>query len=539
MSSTIQVDLLSKERTFSSGDVIRGRATVNLSQETTVKSITVKVEGVAKTVVPMIDPMDTDGRLGRRERRSKKDSIEIHKVLYLSQDVFPPRDVSAQSSTNQFTLAKGSHTYDFEFRLPLKACCADRKDTSFRNNPTVKTGVDIMKKVPIVGGIVNNGLPQVMMSNGRIDFAYDPSGHIQSFLPPSFSGLGDLASVKYFLKVTINRASMFKMNVRQVEPFVFLPADVPMETSSQLAFVRREVTVGLNGASPGQTQPPQKKKSTMSKLFRLNFSESLGVNTWSGPTANFIFEARYPQLGGKMKAGFKPEAPLELHLFVLFKSLPKEIGVTELNVVSIDINLYAHTEATAQGYAENSNLVLNLCKRDNIKLPVDLAGATQSRAIDKETGRPMYKIEIDPDLVQAAMIPDHVPPTFTSCNIRRSYRMGIVAGFSTGGDAQTEYAELAVDSIVQSGIALDNNKPALPQRPAPPNEKAQYTTNTGQPGPMTSEGQKLGKEDQLPSYDEVLSEQAQTADSAVASSTAPRRKFGQSEDYYKGIGTDD
>ena len=86
-----------------------------------------------------------------------------------------------------------------------------------------------------------NGVTQKNPSQSQLPY------HITSQLPPSISGMGNFATIKYYVKVTCKRSSIFKVNLRSFEPFTFLPleTDPPSnENEEELykeVFVRKEV----------------------------------------------------------------------------------------------------------------------------------------------------------------------------------------------------------------------------------------------------------------------------------------------------------
>lgn len=485
--------------TLTNYDVVKGKVHLTLRQETSIKNITVKMEGIAKTVVRQ-NPHDD---MNRRSRDSKHDHIEIHKVLYRTVSVFPPEEIKATSSSNQYTLPAGNYTYDFSFKVPLNTECVKGSAAS-----TASGGM----------GKVNDflGGTQLVVNGGGIDYARAASSHIDSVLPPSFSGLGDLASVKYFFKATVNRASMFKMNARNIDPFIFLPIDPsPTVQQNRLAFVRRELAVAVPSNNTLSEPTPQPKK----KGFWGNISRAMGVQTPSrGKSSSFFLEARFPQDGG-----LTPMAELPIKLFVLLLIPPEHLGFDNLYMSDFSMTLYANTEAKAQTSTQNSNLQLKLDTDPVSSLTIPISRATPSKA-KHSSGSQMWEIEIEPRLIKSVVIPDYVPPTFTTCNIRRSYALEITAGFKTSSALPLEYVSLLMDPVIKSGVNPQAPPPSKQQEamPAPPQK---YENEEDQEG--------------LPSYDAVIAEGPQQSSYASAppppDDPALRRKFGQSKDYYENV----
>lgn len=76
----------------------------------------------------------------------------------------------------------GEYEYPFSLRIPINSSC------------TPGAGVG--------GGLLH----KLSFENGNIDYAKDATDHLKGTLPPSLSGIpGDLAWIRYFLKVTVNR----------------------------------------------------------------------------------------------------------------------------------------------------------------------------------------------------------------------------------------------------------------------------------------------------------------------------------------------
>lgn len=87
--------------------------------------------------------------------------------------------MQAQSSSSSgYTLPQGTYEYPFKFRIPINNSCRR----------------------------VDSLLQKISIEKGSVDFARDASQHIRNILPPSLYGMPeDEASVRYFLKVTVNR----------------------------------------------------------------------------------------------------------------------------------------------------------------------------------------------------------------------------------------------------------------------------------------------------------------------------------------------
>lgn len=189
---------------------------MNISTEENISSITVKMEGISRTRLPI--PKDSDGS----RDSMKRSEVEIHRVpilqsesssitrlskpiltyaiqlLYLVDTVFPSPEIREKisSSNSGFTLKAGLYEYPFSIRIPINSNC--------ENDPKI-------------GGLLN----RLSFEKGSFEYAKDASRHVRGTLPPSLSGIpDDEAWIRYFLKVTVNRPQFYRANMRSVCPHV-------------------------------------------------------------------------------------------------------------------------------------------------------------------------------------------------------------------------------------------------------------------------------------------------------------------------------
>uniref|UniRef100_A0A060TDT7 ARAD1D02728p n=1 Tax=Blastobotrys adeninivorans TaxID=409370 RepID=A0A060TDT7_BLAAD len=501
----VDTNIVLNKGTLTNNDVVKGKVHLNLRSEATLKAITVKMEGVARTVVPMVPP---GADPNNHKERSKKDAIEVHKVLYQVATVFPPPDVRKNSTQNQFTLPAGSYSYDFEFRIPIKGEC--------------------MRSGTMSGGT----LPQVMFNASGLDYARSATNHINGPLPPSLSGLGELASVKYFFKATVVRASFFKANSRDLHPFVFLPMDVHANpnAANRIGFVRRDVTIGVDpmggGTNSSASAAKGKKRGFLGTLSSALTGSS--PNTYRGRTMTISFEVRHPQ-----DLGIVPVSPLPFEFYVMLSNPPNTYPVNSVLLDELSMVLYATTDARAQEHNTQSHLRLELYSGKSLQIPVEFANANpiQNRFGVQVSPKHMHSI------LQSSQIPDYVPPSFTTCNISRAYALEIVAGFSAYPGAPTEHVSIMLEPEIRSGIRYSND-PQQPGQIGKPS-KGEYTEATPQAPPLPEKHhmppQPGAEQGELPSYESVINEQA----NASHGPEQERRQFGQSKDYFENMDKDD
>lgn len=231
---------------FTNHDIIKGTVTLVVTRAISLNWIQVKLEGESITQLS----------IPKSNGKKEKDKViqDIHKILYDSSIVFPPDNIRQVSQAKEFTLAPGNYSYPFEFRIPMSNSCVKRGGITNKVQFNKKT-LDVM----INNGNFNSDFVKHKAQQYYQEFVTGPNGvtqknpsqsqlpyHITSQLPPSISGMGDFATIKYYIKVTCKRSSIFKVNLRSFEPFTFLPVETDPQTVGQEelykeVFVRKEV----------------------------------------------------------------------------------------------------------------------------------------------------------------------------------------------------------------------------------------------------------------------------------------------------------
>lgn len=223
-SSLVKVEIVRDDTggTFTNYDILKGTVRLTVTGALSLNYIQVKLEGVSTSVL-----MIPKFKKGRREK--DKPIQDQHRVLYDTVMVFPPKNIRDVSNAKEFTLTPGQYEYPFEFKMPLESSCVkmvgitnkvafNSKSIIFNNNMSdnfngpVKLGMSLM----------NN---QIIESPNNVT-SHNQQYHIVTQLPPSLSGMDEMASVKYFVKVTCKRSLLFSINLRALDPFIFLPLDM-------------------------------------------------------------------------------------------------------------------------------------------------------------------------------------------------------------------------------------------------------------------------------------------------------------------------
>lgn len=338
------------------------------------QGIVAKLEGESRTQLmrPSIHPNPH----GRRDARTSV-AAENHKTLYQISTVFPSKESAGENIGNAaYTLRAGQHEYPFRFKIPLNNGCADPQAQG-------------MGPGSGFGGFGLAGLQQMQYR------------HVKKTLPPSLTGFPGEAEIRYYVKVTVQRPSIFKENRRAAMGFRFLPIESPRPPlTSNEAYARRPFAfqAGLD-----QSKKNMFKRSPM-KLSNTPPTGEIDARLPSPP----ILTCNEP-------------IPLRLIARKLTAS-PENIFLT-----SLSIHLFGYTEVRAQDVArsETSNWVL--MSKTGLSIPI----GSNSDAVRTET-------VLDKSLWDRIPLPPTVTPSFQTCNLSRRYEMEVRVGLGYGliGDIQ-------------------------------------------------------------------------------------------------------
>ncbi|KAF4630615.1 hypothetical protein G7Y89_g7522 [Cudoniella acicularis] len=423
MSVRIQFD--NPHTFYTNLDFITGRIILSLTSDETVSAIIVKLEGESRS--QLMRPVGPQYQPNRRDNRQAV-AMENHKILYKVSQVFPSLNPqTSQTLGLAYTLRAGQHEYPFRLKIPFNnGCC----------NPQAQQ----MGPGSGFGGLGLGGLQQMQYR------------HVKKTLPPSLTGFPGEAEIRYYVKVTVQRPSIFKENRRSAIGFKFLPIEPPRPPpTTNEAYARRPF-----GFQVGIAAPVRK-----SSIFRKNPTPTPLSDT--APKGEI--DARLPS-----PAILTCNEPLPLRL------IARKLNMSAENIflMSLQVHLFGYTEVRAQDVArtETSNWVL--MSMNGLAIPI----GTPSDPIRTET-------IIDKTLWNQIPLPNTVAPSFTTCNLSRRYdlevRVGLGYGFVGEIQPQTITLPLRFQVEIYSGIspppalltAMANNpaptlanRPTLPIRPA-------------------------------------------------------------------------
>ncbi|KAI5950348.1 hypothetical protein KGF54_005165 [Candida jiufengensis] len=514
----IEIDRTTTDGTFTNHDIIKGKITLVVTKAITLNWIQVKLEGISSTQLSIPKQLSNKRDKDKKEKLIKDD----HKVLYDTQIVFPPDNIRQVSQAKEFTLAPGNYSYNFEFKIPLNNSCVKMSGISNKVSLNLKTFDVMINNGNFNSTFVKNKANQFIneYSNGngsnsknsiRPPSPQQQHYHITSQLPPSLSGIGDFAKIKYFIKVTCKRSSFLKTNLRAYDPFIFLPLDLDMQNRPLLgnqefeidykeAFVRKELIfrnripeiVGIKFPSsnsqkrtssysekkalPSIPNIQPKKQGLMSRLFgnetNLSIPSPQTSNVYQNPpqqisqppnpTKKFIPEIKSKDVSFSFEIRFRypafliPTKPPSFKLFLISNLNPARYTLAEygkpddsngLGIIYLQKLNITLTSTTLVSVVENDGASneyhmgqheekLNVCNNTYQNLKFDLMhsqlnrNASNSVTSNINSTNSVYEIEIPKKYFDNCILPDHLSPSFKTCNITRKYNLNITAGFS-------------------------------------------------------------------------------------------------------------
>ncbi|ESZ94463.1 hypothetical protein SBOR_5181 [Sclerotinia borealis F-4128] len=447
-------DLDNPHTFYTNLDFISGRVILNLTSDEAISKIVVKLEGESKTRLskpPSVLYTQGPNPPALYTRRDRQEICEEnHKVLYKVAEVFPNKAI-----LNSYTLRAGQHEYPFRIKLPINNGCHD--PASQRIGPG--------------GGFGGLGIQGMQQMQYR---------HVKRTLPPSLTGFPGEAEIRYYVKVTVQRPSLFKENRRSMIGFKFLPIEAPRppETTNE-AFAKRPYKFITGGKSYVKTS-----------LFTKKPKQSLSNEAPQGEV-----DARLPS-----PPILTCNKPLPMRILLRKTHSSPE----HLFLMSLQVNLLGTTEVRASSVIRHETSTWVVMSLTGLSIPIGSPGDP----IGTET-------VIDSKLWDAIPLPNTVAPSFLTCNLARRYeleaRIGLGYGHPGNIQAQTLNIPLRFKIEIFSGIEppaalIDamTAQPAIPTRPpvntAPPPFDPAYPPQVGAPGAPDLD-------DAPPSYEDALAEE--------------------------------
>lgn len=418
---SIRIALDNAPEFYTNLDVVQGRVIVGVSRHENVGAIVVKLEGESKTALAV--PDDYPGA-GQGNRASNGEIVhENHKILYKVAQVFP--DENTPAAAGPFMLAPGQHAYPFRFRIPFNNSCSD---------PSTARAGSLSGPGGITGpgrGLFGLGGLAVMAGTKQLLYS-----HVTKTLPPSFTGFPRQAEIRYYIKVTVQRPGLFKENWRYHVGFKFLPIEPPRPpASTQEAFARRPFNFrprdsksqSASAQGSGPLYPSSRRPSSnfssnnrtpstpgVEKGSVPSFSSPLSSSPSSSPTSplapSIEMSARLPH--PSILTCNKP-VPLRL---IAKKLVP---AAAEVLLVSIQIDLIGSTLVRCDDLANTETSRWVVMSRHGLSISI----SQPSDAVGTE-------FVVPDNLWNSIALPNTVMPSFSTCNLSRSYQLEVKLGLS-------------------------------------------------------------------------------------------------------------
>jgi hypothetical protein len=392
------------------------------------------------------------------------------------------RETKASSSSSHFTLQAGSYTFPFRLRLPVNNACQ-----------------------PPPGPM---SMQNYHFTNNAVTTVSYPLGHVKQTLPPSLGGVEDawirftspsdaMLNMRYFVKVTVNRPSLFSRNLRNIVPFVFCPIEPPRPPpKNNQIFVRKKHTL----AAP--------TKNAESGFFGALFRKSSNVTGNSGTVA---FEARLPN-----PTIIVPTEPIPL-TFILKRDKGSQ-GIVYIR--SVQVMLGITTYIAAQGFRRELGYLLPILGFENLNITLP----PQENEIVIDPAQLLQEGHSSKKLA----LPDTIPPSFRTCNIAREYTLVLQMGVSASSSAPPEMIQLNCDIKVFSGF---KPPPELIQTASQRRSSPQHPTVL----PANAKAREARMEPaELPTYDEAI---AETLSSSNLADESTRGHYDVEERHFQDVDT--
>ncbi|GEQ72156.1 hypothetical protein JCM33374_g5842 [Metschnikowia sp. JCM 33374] len=414
----------------------------------------------------------------------------------------------------------------FQFKIPLSNSCKKLTGISNKiqfsknsfdvviNNGNFSSRTLANSANNYLSGMGNSGRP--MQSNGQFPPSQDY--HIDAQLPPSLPDMNGMASIKYFVKVTCNRPSILKANLRAYDPFVFLPLDLnsrysPYRDGQQFEeyrerFFRKDLifrdrlpeVVGVKipiSAKALPTTPESKSSKFFGSFFGSGSPRSSPATRSASPSSSrytvssidvpFSFEMRMPH-----PPSLSPTTAPSFKLYFISDANPSNyslgnygkpeesngLGVVYLQSLKFElrcvtlISVLDNDGYISEIHQSRVEEVIPLCNNTYQNLQFDLMKCKKQRSSSATSSgfvrANAFELEIPRKYYENFRLPRNLPPTFQTCNIARGYGLSVVAGVSSEriiefgsireAKEKIKYVDIFCPDIqVLSGLKLTSN----------------------------------------------------------------------------------
>ncbi|QPG73403.1 hypothetical protein FOA43_000713 [Brettanomyces nanus] len=552
----IVLDKLGTSGVYSNYDTIQGEVILKVHTSTRFNAVQVKMEGISRTILEVMDPValmtSTGTGVGQYSQPRpqpighKRSVLETHKLLQDTVTVLPSPSRKNRLYSRSILLDPGKYNFSFQFRIPLKNKCTG--SVSLSDEPKTTEG-------PRNNRLLN-----------------DYQVHVERKLPPSFSQLGHMALIRYFVKATavVRTSQRRTLEATAYEPFIFLPLDDcnilmsnDMQAYTRRGFVLKNKYPEIVAASnPARVPIPQERKASAPQLITSTSSSGFLKAFFSTPGRPVMTKAKsYNGVRRKpLGAGTNPHSfsfhvkPINVRvvfemrmrhpaflipsrsptyqLYLLTKSPPEKFqlfngmssGLGSVYLRYLKLDLVSITDCFVSSYKKKVTKTKTIYENQSFHFLLDLACTQQSKPY-QAIGKKLYEIAIPKKLYEDAIVPDNVPPSFRTCNMERKYKLLVSAGF-----ADHEYATAGTVVTLETAVEVMSGMEPVMEDPdvgvyASRTElyRAMREAHSTSPDNVSNGTVPMTSSDGLPTYDEVVKE------------TNHRRTFTQNDSYYVDI----
>lgn len=385
---SVRVQLDRHGDVYTNLDFVAGRVILTLPTDATISAITVKFEGESRSRL--------DGPKSPQDQERRKTLLEVHKLLYKVETVFPSaeiRETNAAGRTAQFTLLRGQYEYPFRFKIPFNNDCV--------NNTSL--------------------IKDLKIGQLNVQFGQEPQ-HAKSPLPPSLGGYPGEAEIKYFVKATVVRPKFYQENLRNEVPITFLPIEQPRPSDQ-------------DGETYGRRKHQFQRIDSGNTIKRKTLFRKDSSSPAEEEPLAFQVDARLPN-----PAIITCREPIPLRILV--ERLNSSTSSIYLSMLQIE--LIGNTEIRAHDLHRKESGTWLLVSQANMAVLLEHSGSKTS------------SWTIPSSFWDNIPLPSTVAPSFRTCNMSRKYelevRVGLTHGMADGVRPEIIVSPIRLDVEVWSGI---------------------------------------------------------------------------------------
>jgi hypothetical protein len=224
------------------------------------------------------------------------------------------------------------------------------------------------------------------------------------------TGFPGEAEIRYYIKVTVQRPSLFKENRRSAIGFRFLPIEPPRppKTANEV-YARRPFAFTAGLANYAKKSSMFRKKSTQ----------------MSDTAPKGEIDARLPS-----PAILTCNEPLPLRIIYRKKNESAEI----VFLMTLQVHLFGYTEVRALDVARTETSTWVLMSLTGLAIP--LGSATDALGTESV---------VDKNLWNRIKLPNTVAPSFHTCNLSRRYELEVRVGLGYGVVGEIQVSQICIE----------------------------------------------------------------------------------------------